>query len=140
MSVSKIIVEVNGLTRIFLHKAAVYEGPVLDWDEGTGPTNPGKGHGLFAAGESGDETTGRHLEVIFALCILGDGDGESVGDDDEARLRVRRRGGSVRLRHGGEERRRMVVVGERRETVSPRVFSGADRFSLWKRWRSEEAS
>lgn len=86
VAVCDVVVEVDSLAGVLIHEAAVDEGSVLGGDEEARPADPGEGHGFFAAGEGGDEPAGGHLEVVLALGILVDGDGETVGDDDEVAL------------------------------------------------------
>ena len=88
MTVCHVIVKIYGLTGVFLHEPTVYERSVLDRDEETWPADPGEGHGLLAARQRRDEATRRHLKVVLAILVLGDCDGQPVGDDDEVLLVV----------------------------------------------------
>ena len=83
MLVGDVVCEVDGLARVLVLEPLVDERAVLERDEKAGPADPGEGEGLFAAAEGGDEAARGHLEVVLAVRILGDGDGEAVGDDDE---------------------------------------------------------
>lgn len=83
MTICDVVVEVDGLAGVLVHEAFIDDGTILWGDEEAGPADPGERHGFLGAGEGGDESTGGHFEVVFALGIFGDGDGETVGDDDE---------------------------------------------------------
>jgi hypothetical protein len=89
VAVGDVVVEVDGLARVLLLEALVDDRPVLGRDVEAGPADPGEGHGLFAAREGRDEPAGGHLEVVRAGRILGDGDRQPVGDDDEVRRRAK---------------------------------------------------
>ena len=83
MFVCYVVCEVDGLARVLIQEPLVDEGAILGGDEKASPSNPGEGEGLFAAAEGGDETARGHFEVVVAVCILRDGDGEAIGYDDE---------------------------------------------------------
>ena len=83
MLVGDVVCEVDGLAGVLVLEPLVDDWPVLERDEKARPPNPGEGEGLFAAAEGGDEAARGHLEVVLAVRILGDGDGEAVGYDDE---------------------------------------------------------
>jgi hypothetical protein len=100
--IREIVVEIDGLTGILFHEPLVDYWPVLDRDVESWPTYPCEGHGLFAARQCGDEASRGHLEMVFALCILGDRDREPVGHDDETLF--------AEFLHCGEEKIDVVVV------------------------------
>lgn len=102
MAIGDVVIEVHSLAGVFFKKTFVDKRTVFWWNEETWPANPGKGHALFATGKSGDETTGRHLEMIFSLRISRDSDGKTVRDDDEVPLlTVEVETEGVRARDGG---------------------------------------
>lgn len=88
MTICDVVVEVDGLAGVLVHEASVDDGTILWGDEEAWPADPGERHGFLGAGEGGDEPAGGHFEVVFALGIFGDGDGETVGDDDEVLVLV----------------------------------------------------
>lgn len=105
VAVGDVVVEVDGLAGVLVAEAGVDERAVFGGDEEAGPADPGEGHALFAAGEGGDEAAGGHLEVVLARGVLGDGDGEAVGDDDEVggrAVEVEGDGVAAGGRHGEE--------------------------------------
>lgn len=83
VTVGDIIIQVDGLAAVLFHEPLVDIGAILDWDEEPGPADPGEVEGLLEAAQCRDEAAGGHLEVVLALGILVDGDGEAVRDDDE---------------------------------------------------------
>lgn len=78
MTVGHVVIEVDSLAGVFLHKSAVNDRPVFDWDVEARPSDPSEGHGFLAAGKSGYETARRHLEVVLAIAVFIDGDGKTV--------------------------------------------------------------
>lgn len=81
--VCEVVVEIDSLTGVLFHETLVDDWSVLDGDVEAWPTYPSERHGLFAAGERGDETARGHLEVVLALCIFRDRDRQPVGYNDE---------------------------------------------------------
>ena len=81
--VCDIVVEIDGQAGILFHEPLVDDGAVLVGDEEARPSNPSKVDGSLEAREGRYETSRGHFKVIFALCILGDCDGEAIGDDYE---------------------------------------------------------
>jgi len=87
VAIRDIVVEVDGLAGVLFHELLVDIRSIFGVDVETRPPDPSEGHRLFATRQGGHEATRGHLEVEFALCILGYGDWETVGDHDEM-LRV----------------------------------------------------
>ena len=116
VTIRDIVVEVDRLAVVFLHEPLVDDRSVLGVDVEARPSDPGEGHRFFATGQRGNKTTRGHFEVVFAFCILGDGDRETVGNHDEM-LRV----GNVRNPRDGR------VGIERRD--------GHDEERLGRDWR-----
>ena len=78
VAVCDVVVEVDGLARVLLLQTFVDDGTVLGRNEEAGPANPGELHGLLAAREGGDESAGGHLEVVLAIAVLCDCNGQTV--------------------------------------------------------------
>ena len=112
MTVCDVVVEVDCLTRVLLHKALVNYGSVLWGDVETRPANPSKTHRLFCSGEGGDEAARGHFEVVFALIILGDGNWKTIGDHDEMLFWRGFGAGGVGLRRRGVDSWRRHDVNE----------------------------
>jgi hypothetical protein len=83
VSVGDVIVEVDGLTRVLLLKALVYERSVLWGDEEAWPADPREVKRLLEGRKGRDETARGHFEVILAIGVLADCNRETICDDDE---------------------------------------------------------
>ena len=80
MAICDVVVEIDGLAGVFLHEPFVDIRSVLGVDVEARPSDPSEAHRLFATREGGHEPTRGHLEVVFALSILGNGNWKTVGD------------------------------------------------------------
>lgn len=93
MTVGDVIIEIDRLTGVFLHQPLVDMGPIFGGNEEARPADPGEVKGFFEARECGDQPARGHFEMVFALRVLVDSYGETVGDDDEV---------ACRFVHGGQ--------------------------------------
>jgi hypothetical protein len=88
MLVGEVVCEVDGLAGVLVHQPLVHKWAVLGQDETARPADPDEWEWPLAAAEGGDETARGYFEAVLARCILWDGDGEAVGDDDVLKLNV----------------------------------------------------
>jgi hypothetical protein len=80
MTIGEVVVEVDSLAGIFFLEPLVYMWSVFDWNAETGPSDPSEVHCFLETRQGRYQTTRGHFEVVFALVILVNGDGETVGD------------------------------------------------------------
>lgn len=84
VAVCELVVEIDCLAGVLLHEPAVDDLAVLLWDVEARPADPGEVELLLAARERRDEAARAHLEVVLARGILGDRDGQTIRNDDQA--------------------------------------------------------
>lgn len=86
MTVCELVIEHDGYGIVFALKLVLEACNLILWDLETRPTIPLEGGGFRETTQTTDQSSRRHGHLVLALICALDGDGQTVGDKEEAAL------------------------------------------------------
>lgn len=98
MAIGQLIINKNRNSPVLIVQAFLHHRYLFLGNLQTRPSIPAERRGLGQAAQAADQAAGRHGKIIFAVIRTFDGDGQSVGNEQQPRIVALRALGG---RHGG---------------------------------------